>query len=95
MAWIDKKQSYDIVLQNWIIDSLKLYKTFEQVIKFIAETMKNWIVKLTTGGKSLPEMKIQRRIFHGDTLLPLLIVIAMNHSTTYQKCSGGDKLWKS
>ena len=37
--------------------------------------MKAWRVKLTAGGKSLAEEKIQRGIFQGDPLSPLLFII--------------------
>ena len=39
--------------------------------------MKNWRVELTAGGKSLAETKIQRGIFQGDALSPLLFIIAL------------------
>ena len=74
MVWIDYKKSYDIVPQSWIIDSFKLYKISEKVIKFIEDTMVNWRVELTIGRKSLTEVKIQRRIFLEDALSPLLFV---------------------
>ena len=52
-------------------------------------------MKLTTGGQSLAEVKIQRGIFQGDALSPLLFVIAMmplNH--ILRKCIAGYKLSK-
>ena len=58
--------------------------------------MKNWRVELTTGGKSLAEKKIQRGIFQGDALSPLLFIIAMiplNH--ILRKCTAGYKLRRS
>ena len=58
--------------------------------------MKNWRVELTTGRKSLAEVKIQRRIFQGDALSPLIFVIAMillNH--IHRKCTVVYKLTKS
>ena len=51
MAWIDYKKTYNNVPQRWL-DFLKMYKISE-VIKFIENTMKNWIVELTAGGKKL------------------------------------------
>ena len=88
MTWIDYKKAYDIVPQSWIISYLKMYKISHETINFIEKTMKNWRVELTAGGKTLAETKIQRGIFQGDTLSPLLFLIAMmplNHILT--KCT--------
>ena len=60
------------------------------------KTMKNWRVKLRSGGKGLAEVKIQRGIFQGDAPLPLLFVIAMitlNH--ILRKCTMDYPLAKS
>ena len=54
-----------------------MYKISHEVIKSIDKTMKSWRVELTAGGKSLTETKIQRGIFQGDALSPLLFKIAM------------------
>ena len=77
MAWIDYKKVLDIILQSWIRDSLKMYKISDEVLKLIEETMKNWRMELTAGGKSLAEAKIQRGIFQRDVLSPWLFVIVM------------------
>ena len=60
-----------------MIEWLKMYKISDQVINSITEAMKNRKVELIAGGKTLATMKIQRDIFQGDALLPLLSVIAM------------------
>ena len=93
MAWIDYKKAYDMVPQSWIIHCLKMYKTPHEVINFIEQTMKTWKVELTAGGRSIAETKIQRGIFQGDALSPLLFILAMmplNHIP--RKCAAGYKL---
>ena len=77
MTWIDFKKAYDVFPQNWILDCLKMYKIFDQVIQFIEKTLETFRVELTAGCKSLAEVKIQRGIFQGDALSPLIFVIAM------------------
>ena len=42
-----------------------MYKISDEVIKAFEKTMKTWRVKLTAGGKSLAEAKIQKGIFQG------------------------------
>ena len=39
--------------------------------------MENWKVELTTGGKTVAMVEIQRFIFYEDVLSPLLFVIEM------------------
>ena len=58
IAWIDYKKAYDMVLQSWIINCLKMYKISHEVINFIDEIMKTWRVELTAGGRILAEAKI-------------------------------------
>ena len=51
---------------------------------------------LTAGGKSLAEAKIQRGIFEGDELSPLLFVITMiPFNQLFRKCPDGYKLHES
>ena len=93
MAWIDYKKADDMVPQSWIINCLKMYKISHEVINFIEKTMKTGRVELTAGGKSLAEIKIQRGIFQGDALSPLLFLTAMmplNH--ILKKCTAGYNL---
>ena len=67
-----------------------------KIINFIEITMKNWRVELTAGGKSLAETKIQRGIFQGDALSPLLFIIAkMPLNYIPRKCTTRYKLSRS
>ena len=85
-----------MVPQSWIINCLKICKISHEVINFMDKTMKTWRVELIAGGKGLAETKTQRDIFQGDTLSPLLLLIAMmplNH--ILRKCTAGYKLSRS
>ena len=67
-----------------------------KVINFTVKTMKTSRVELTASEKSLAGAKIQRGIFQGDVLSPLLSIIAMmplNH--ILRKCIAGYKFSKS
>ena len=58
--------------------------------------MENWKVELTRRGNSPAEIKIQRRIFQGDSLSLELFVMAMillNY--ILRKCKGSYKLIES
>ena len=96
MAWIDYRKAYDMVPQSRIIHCLKMYKISHEVTNFTEQTMKTWRVELTAGGRSTAETKIQRGIFQGRALSPLLFIIAMmllNH--ILRKCAAGKKLSRS
>ena len=54
-----------------------MFKISDKAIKFISEAMKNCKEELTTGGKTLAEVKIQRSNFQEDALSPLVLVIVM------------------
>ena len=63
MTRIDSKKAYGMVLQTWMIKCLKMYKIPNKVLSFIMETMKNWKVELTGGGKTLAEVKSREASF--------------------------------
>ena len=77
MAWIDYRKAYDMVPHSWILEMLSMTKVAGNVETFLRSSMKEWKTVLTSMGTELGEVQIKRGIFQGDSLSPLLFVIAM------------------
>ena len=74
----------------------KAVQNASKCTKYQMKPMKTWRVELSAGGRSSAEAKIQRGIFQGDALSPLLFISAMmplNH--ILKKCTAGYKLSRS
>ena len=54
-----------------------MYGADENTIKFLKNTMPNWKTILTSSGTRLAEVNIRKGIFQGDSLSPLLFIVAM------------------
>ena len=82
ITYIDYAKAYDSVPHPWIIETLKAYKVSPVIVEFLQHAMKMWQIKLIlkhdNGILEVPEIRIKRGIFQGDTLSPLLFVIAIN-----------------
>ena len=77
IAWIDYRKAYDMLPHSWILETLGLVKVAKNIDGLLRGSMKDWKTVLTAGGKSLGEVEIRRGIFQGDSLSPLLFVVAM------------------
>ena len=77
MAWIDYRKAYDLVPHSWILECLENLGVSEEIRRVVKESMKFWKVELTYGNDMLGEVKIERGIFQGDSLSPLLFVIVL------------------
>ena len=77
MAWIDYRKAYDLVPHSWILECLENLGVNEEIGRIVKESMKSWKVELTYGNDVLGEVKIERGIFQGDSLSPLLFVIIL------------------
>jgi len=77
MAWIDYRKAYDMLPHSWILESLGMIKVAKNIEDLLSGSMKEWKTMLTANGETLGEIEIRRGIFQGDSLSPLLFVVAM------------------
>ena len=77
MAWIDYRKAYDMLPHSWILESLGLIKVAKNIDGILRGSMKDWRTELTANGEALGEVMIRRGIFQGDSLSPLLFIVAM------------------
>jgi len=76
MCWIDYKKAYDMVPHSWILEMLRV-GVAGNVEKLLSKSMADWKTVLTSNGEVLGEVAINRGIFQGDSLSPLLFIIIM------------------
>ena len=72
MAWIDYKKAYDMVPHSWIIECLDLFGVAENIKSLLVNSMEKWKIMLCSG-----EVEIKQGIFQGDSLSPLVFVLAL------------------
>jgi len=77
MGWIDYRKAYDMVPHTWITSVFSMLGISDNIKKFITESMKGWRTILESEGLQLGEVQIKRGIFQGDSLSPLVFVMAM------------------
>ena len=83
MIWIDYRKAYDMASHSWIKKSMEMCGVADK-------SMESWQTILVLGNEQLARLNIQRRIFQGDTISPLLFVtglIPLSH--TFGKVNGG------
>ena len=82
MAWVDYQKAFDSVPHSWINRCLELYKVEEGLRTFLKDQMTKWKTSITLshahGDITIPDIKIQRGIFQGDSLSPLLFCLAID-----------------
>ena len=76
MAWIDYKKAY-MVPHSWIIECLDLFRVAENIKSLLVNNMEKWKVMLCSGNSEFGEVGIKRGILQGDSLSPLVFVLAL------------------
>jgi len=61
----------------WILESVTLAGIAENIKRLLKNSMGNWKTELNACGTSLDEVNIWQGIFQGDSLSPLLFIIAI------------------
>ena len=81
-AWIDYKKVIYSVPHSWILKCLQMYKIQPVLITFIEESMSQWKTNMTLvhkeGVLETGAIRINRGIFQGDSLSPLLFTMSLN-----------------
>ena len=66
-----------MVPHSWIIEYLDLLGVAENIKSFLVNSMEEWKIILCSGNSELGEVEIKRGIFQGDSLSPLVFVLAL------------------
>ena len=61
----------------WIIESLDLFEVAENIKTLLVNSTEKWKVMLCSGNSELGKVEIKRGIFQGDSLSPLVFVLAL------------------
>ena len=77
MARMDYRKGYDFVPHSWILECLDMLGVAENVRSFLEKSMKKRKLLLNSNGLDLYQADVNRDIFQGDNLSPLIFVICM------------------
>ena len=61
----------------WIIESLDLFEVAENIKTLLVNSTEKWKVMLCSGNSELGKVEIKQGIFQGDSLSPLVFVLAL------------------
>ena len=75
-AWIEYKK-VQMFPHSWIRECLDLFGVAENIKTFLWNSMEKQKVMLCSGNSDLGKVKIKRGIFQGDSLSPLVFVLAL------------------
>ena len=77
MIWIDYKKAYDSVPHSWISNTLDMMGVATNIGRFLGKAMGMWKTTLTIDNDTIGDVKIRRGIFQGDSLSPILFIMAL------------------
>ena len=77
VTWIYFRKAYDMMPHSWILKALELVGRARIIIELLKRSMQSWRTILFSGKNKLGKVNIRRGIFQGDSLSPLLFVVAL------------------
>ena len=77
MSWIDFRKVYHMVPLSWILKTLDLVGTARNIIELLKRSIQSWRTVVFSGKNKLGKVNVRRGIFEGDSLSPLLFVVAL------------------
>ena len=77
MAWIDYRKAYDLIPHTWLLKCMNMFGLASNMVSLLENSMNTWRTELTSGKNVFGEVPIKRGIFQGDSLSPLLFVLAL------------------
>ena len=77
MCWLDYRKAYDLVPHSLLKEYMSMFGVAENIKDLLTNSMKEGSTVLTYCGEAIGEVKFYRGIFQGDSLSPLMFVIAM------------------
>ena len=83
------QEAFDMIPNSWLIECLEIYGAEENTIRFLKNTMPNWMAVLTSSGTRLAEVNIRQWVFQGDSTSPLLFHSSNDPNDKSSKEKGG------
>ena len=77
LVWIVYREAYDFVPHSWILECLDTLGIADNATYFLEQIMKKWKLLLNSNWSDLCEVDVDRGIFQGNSLSPLIFVIYM------------------
>ena len=77
MTCADFRKAYDFVSHSWTLECLDMFGIANNFRTFLGKSMEKWKLLLNSNGSDLCEVDVNRGIFLGGSLSPLILVIFM------------------
>ena len=88
ISWVDLRKAYDSVPHDWTLFCLKSYGVYPKIIDYLQSAMKLWSTTLTVNNVSFGKVHINRGIFQGGSLSPLLFIMCLAPLSDILNCTG-------